>query len=1145
MNAELHDKTLRFVSFLHDIVEATTTRQIWLKDQTRDGFIVQCNALPPVSAVSSPVVTQPDKATDQVLRVGRPGNPPNPPVPDPDGNNSVEDQERFDRETDAYNQHQKLYNQLFDARTAPDGLELVFAIGSVYVVDDGKSYFRHIAVAPAEVQMDPNNGRLSVEMTGGFTREINWLPGGVRGEITGLGEEALRNLATSDTITDAAEAVSQLALALGPKAEKGRTDKPDPGKVHLDTSPCLLLRAKDSSALLELLCRLREDVLSGGHISEPFKVLADIDYAPPPLRHASDTTMLPLDANAMQRGLIERARQERHLVIQGPPGTGKTHTIANLLSTLVAEGRRVLVTAESDRALSEVQSKLPAGMQALALPLLHDRQSTGLEKSVNGILERTSGKNFAENTRRRIGQLVDELEACDQQLLDAERALINAANFDRDERDIGGRRLPLYGHQRSLQQLRDDLQLVDSYLSLSGRLPQIDADRYQQLSRSVTTEDRELTNAAFPQGLIDPQLFAEQINQYRSSLAQLPENNGRPHQELAHLLDDLLELGLLLERLGGAAWTAVARNSSEYEHAGTRASSKARDINNGVALVSGRVNPQATLMLSEFLDPGVTRLAGSIPEALELYDRATAAARAPVESVPLGAGIDLATAFPITEATGQLLRGDPTGLLEEHAMNRLAGRAGRIPGLCQDAAGLLGGTQLRPGLPVAIDGAGEATHELLRQAEALRDHLAAGGKFTRIFGTPGPVRDAATLIGAVRVGGSVIDTRAEVDRVIEVLEHRKNTEVVNEWAAHHGLAVPQGLPQSTWLESFASLEERTSRLTDSLSKIEQFVRQGYNTHGLSPTRLVDGISKSLGTEVSDRMRAFHNAWSAFDDEIRIAGQPLSSIDDARTALNALIARDTRQELARLLPDTWNHIDPQSVEPDLLSTGLRAASIAAKVPDWARTSQLSPQTIQSLIDRITTDIQRHKILTGHVAAMSTIQRALAGCVPKSPGGLKLEQAVKNEDPTAYAAATEQTRDEARRASDAKELAQLSMRLKDEHPGLHTAIEAALPGAGRVLERISELEALRDYRAQIIALGNQVVPAAEAHRNLAGWSNRRRQIEAEIAELRCWATTAERLESRKNLRSALSALTTAVSAVPKTRTAKSYGRKVRAL
>ena len=39
------------------------------------------------------------------------------------------------------------------------------------------------------------------------------------------------------------------------------------------------------------------------------------------------------------------------VLVQGPPGTGKTHTIANLLGHLLAQGKRVLVTAHTPKAL--------------------------------------------------------------------------------------------------------------------------------------------------------------------------------------------------------------------------------------------------------------------------------------------------------------------------------------------------------------------------------------------------------------------------------------------------------------------------------------------------------------------------------------------------------------------------------------------------------------------------------------------------------------------------------------------------------------------------------------------------------------------------------------------------------------------------
>ena len=60
----------------------------------------------------------------------------------------------------------------------------------------------------------------------------------------------------------------------------------------------------------------------------------------------------------------------QHGVIQGPPGTGKSQTIANLIASLVARGKRVLFVAEKRAALEVVLHRLErAGLGLLALDM--------------------------------------------------------------------------------------------------------------------------------------------------------------------------------------------------------------------------------------------------------------------------------------------------------------------------------------------------------------------------------------------------------------------------------------------------------------------------------------------------------------------------------------------------------------------------------------------------------------------------------------------------------------------------------------------------------------------------------------------------------------------------------------------------------
>lgn len=65
---------------------------------------------------------------------------------------------------------------------------------------------------------------------------------------------------------------------------------------------------------------------------------------------------LPMPVNDRQLQILRRVDTHAQTLVQGPPGTGKRHTAAALISHLLAQGKRVLVTAHTDRALKEVRA---------------------------------------------------------------------------------------------------------------------------------------------------------------------------------------------------------------------------------------------------------------------------------------------------------------------------------------------------------------------------------------------------------------------------------------------------------------------------------------------------------------------------------------------------------------------------------------------------------------------------------------------------------------------------------------------------------------------------------------------------------------------------------------------------------------------
>jgi very-short-patch-repair endonuclease len=111
-------------------------------------------------------------------------------------------------------------------------------------------------------------------------------------------------------------------------------------------------------------------------------------------------------ANAEQYEIAERLAHSNAVLVQGPPGTGKTHTIANLLGCLLAQGKTVLVTAHTVKALRVLRGQIESSLQPLCLSVLdRDGESQAeLARAAQEIAERLSRSNPA-NLRQQAGML--------------------------------------------------------------------------------------------------------------------------------------------------------------------------------------------------------------------------------------------------------------------------------------------------------------------------------------------------------------------------------------------------------------------------------------------------------------------------------------------------------------------------------------------------------------------------------------------------------------------------------------------------------------------------------------------------------------------------------------------------------------------
>jgi len=114
----------------------------------------------------------------------------------------------------------------------------------------------------------------------------------------------------------------------------------------------------------------------------------------------------PLPYNDEQVDIVRMLENSDGVAVQGPPGTGKTHTIANIISHYLAQGKRVLVTSKGDTALSVLQDKLPEEIRSLSVALLANERAgmKQFEHSIQQIAARLAAIRPVE-LEANIGQL--------------------------------------------------------------------------------------------------------------------------------------------------------------------------------------------------------------------------------------------------------------------------------------------------------------------------------------------------------------------------------------------------------------------------------------------------------------------------------------------------------------------------------------------------------------------------------------------------------------------------------------------------------------------------------------------------------------------------------------------------------------------
>lgn len=353
---------------------------------------------------------------DSIVPVGEDGNPaPEPAAFEADENRikTLESwaplREQWVNDTHLAMTAKSLFDSLYltrsDLERDSETLELLAVNGIIQVSDQPDIYYPVLTKRVA-ITFDAERNRISVVDTDAPVE----LSTDLLGKIEGIDHSSIRQ-SEQDAVNNGVHPFEDEATDLFLKIfthrlssdaeyyESAKPQEPERASISVIKKPMLLLRKRFDGTPRSIEAIIA-DIDAGGAIPEHIweivgrdtgntpeeceepsleKALAEIGGEDPDI-------LLPKPANREQLEIARRIEKSNAVLVQGPPGTGKTHTTANLLCHFLAQGKRVLVTSQTNKALSVLKDKVPRSVRDLCVAVLDDSNSD-MEKSIDGIIE--------------------------------------------------------------------------------------------------------------------------------------------------------------------------------------------------------------------------------------------------------------------------------------------------------------------------------------------------------------------------------------------------------------------------------------------------------------------------------------------------------------------------------------------------------------------------------------------------------------------------------------------------------------------------------------------------------------------------------------------------------------------------------------
>ena len=324
-----------------------------------------------------------------------------------------------------------LYNKYLILDRDSDSLELVLANGLVKVPNEDICYPILLKKVNFTVDTEKNiisitdasdNDFITQELYLNFLAEVENIN---LDKVFYLEDKIVENnihpISKNDTIKDF---FREFIHNLNPRAQfiEDLDKKNKESVITIEWKPILFIRKKDDGKV-EAINNIIKDIENGGEIPEYLSELVGVIGSDKRAIEPIPDILFTKETNNEQIEIIKSLYSHRAVVVQGPPGTGKTHTIANLLGHFLAEGKNVLITSQTKKALDVLKEKIPTDIQDLCISMLDD-DSSDVGNSVESISEKLGYLNL-ETLKNEYEEIENQRNELKEDIKNIKRKIFN------------------------------------------------------------------------------------------------------------------------------------------------------------------------------------------------------------------------------------------------------------------------------------------------------------------------------------------------------------------------------------------------------------------------------------------------------------------------------------------------------------------------------------------------------------------------------------------------------------------------------------------------------------------------------------------------------------------------------------------------